>query len=1036
MTKPMKKLTTLIFALILLLNTNINAQVTYLVKDISSITLPSSPKKFIRSGSLLYFSADNGVNGRELWRTDGTAAGTLMIKDINPGTASSMEAVLTEEFYIDISGTLFFVAKDSTLKKQLWKTDGTLAGTVKLTNISAGIDYNGPMLAVNGILYFFPTTRELWKSDGTVGGTVLIKNNMSTAGNIPSKSLINVNGTVFFIGYSAAEGFELWKTDGSTLGTVLVKDINPGAVHGFSGGPSVFDPSFTNVNGILYFAADNGVNGVEFWKSDGTDPGTVMVKEFNPAGNSNPRNFTLYHNEVFFTAYDPAIGYELWKTDGTNPGTVLVADLNLTSTTGSFPNNFLIKNDTMYFVGSTVNSNSSQLWKSDGTALGTTLLMSGSESVYYGIYDLEAVNNELYVSFVDTTTNWALWKEDTLNGTFNLVKDINVGTTDNIYHLTAFNGNLIFTATDSIFQSEIWISDGTTSGTVLLKDINQDGDSYIDQMADVNGTLFFSGRDNSHGGELWKSNGNATGTNMILDANPNGNANPYWPVSYHNNLYYRGFNGRLWKSDGTTAGTVMVSDSAINITNTVVYDDTLFFQDGNGVWRSDGTFNGTTEIYHSYVNDFIKAGNNLYLQTFSGLSVLNLSNNSVTSLYNSMGIGNMFSFKDTVYFQADGALRKTDGTVAGTVAINSLISIYSVLPKDDILYIAGGMSGDYGLFYTASPSDSISLLKEIIPSTYVNCSNLTAADSLLFFSVNNGVNGEELWVSNGTPNGTVLVKDVNASGSSTPTNLVAKNGIVYFSANDGIHGTEVWKSDGSSAGTVMLEDINLSGGSNPQKLTVSGDYIYFVANDGVVGKELWAYGINTTSTCFAYYSTTYDTLQNTFFLDIDPITESAAISYHWDLGDGFTSNLDSLSHTYSIDSVYNVCLRVYTSASDSCLYCHQIGVDTSGNIVRNSGFTVVVWDGPSPVGIAEIKKEANALLVAPNPSEGEFKVFLDNTKGTSSIRITNITGQLILEQNNVSGENCIINLRNQSSGIYFMEVENNGKRSRSKLIKQ
>src|SRR5205823_6382108 len=119
-----------------------------------------------------------------------------------------------------------------------------------------------------------------------------------------------------------AHGVELWKSDGTEPGTVMVKDTRPGP---FSGSPGFL----TNVNGTLYFIANNGL-GQELWKSDGTDPGTVMVMDINPGpSSSNPSNLTPMENgTVIFLANDGLHGFELWKSKGSAADTALVKDIN------------------------------------------------------------------------------------------------------------------------------------------------------------------------------------------------------------------------------------------------------------------------------------------------------------------------------------------------------------------------------------------------------------------------------------------------------------------------------------------------------------------------------------------------------------------------------------------------------------------------------------------------------------------------------------------------------------------------------------
>ena len=87
----------------------------------------------------------------------------------------------------------------------------------------------------------------------------------------------DVDGTLFFAADDGSHGRELWKSDGTEEGTVLVEDINPGTAHA---GPRWL----TNVNGTLFFTAVDGSHGRELWKSDGTEAGTVLVKDINRGG--------------------------------------------------------------------------------------------------------------------------------------------------------------------------------------------------------------------------------------------------------------------------------------------------------------------------------------------------------------------------------------------------------------------------------------------------------------------------------------------------------------------------------------------------------------------------------------------------------------------------------------------------------------------------------------------------------------------------------------------------------------------------------
>jgi ELWxxDGT repeat protein len=415
-----------------------------LVKDIWSGPPTSNPTDIVALNGTLYFVADNGIDGRELWRSNGTDPTTLVVKDINPGIVPSNPDSLTI-----VNNTIFF----RTFGQDLWQSDGTEAGTKLVSAGNLGID----LTASGNLLYFTknagPEGLELWKSDPLTGTASLVAD-INPSGSSRPVNLTDVNGTLYFAATNGSSGVELWKSDGTAAGTVLIKNINPT-------GASSTPRQLTNVNGTLFFTADNGVNGVELWKSDGTTAGTVLVKDIIAGSvGAFPENLTNVNGTLFFTVGDGVNGTELWKSDGTAAGTVLVRDINPGSG-GSTPGNLINVDGTLYFTADN-GINGLELWKSDGTAAGTTLV------------------KDIYLGSASSTP----------------------------LGLTSFDGVVYFSATDGVYGVELWRSDGTAAGTFRISDLNPGaGDGSPTDLTylriGVEDLLFYSGTNGVLGTELW-----------------------------------------------------------------------------------------------------------------------------------------------------------------------------------------------------------------------------------------------------------------------------------------------------------------------------------------------------------------------------------------------------------------------------------------------------------------------------------------------------------------------------------------------------
>ncbi len=330
---------------------------TRLVKELDP-GLPSfSPgsARLTQVGSAVYFTTNRGIGEAVLWKTDGTAAGTVAVK----GFPLSFDDLRLRDI-TPVGSAVYFLHGDA-----LWRTDGTPAGTVLVRRLLGGENDRGEgmELCAGGGTLFFPSLDamngvELWKLD-TAGNPVLVKDlTPGTYGGNP-RQLTWVADTLFFI--AGSSGRQLWKSDGTEAGTQLVVEL---------GGPI---SELAAVGGTLYFTQDRSL-----WKSDGTPAGTVALRTFDGGFSTWERVLTPWNGTLFFTAVEAGSGKELWRSDGTPGSTVPVADLWL-GPESSNPGELVPWGSHLYFASS-VAPGTLGLWKSDGTPQGTEALKTWEQT--------------------------------------------------------------------------------------------------------------------------------------------------------------------------------------------------------------------------------------------------------------------------------------------------------------------------------------------------------------------------------------------------------------------------------------------------------------------------------------------------------------------------------------------------------------------------------------------------------------------------------------------------------------------------------
>ncbi|MCS7015330.1 MAG: hypothetical protein NZM42_04325 [Gemmatales bacterium] len=463
------------------------APATFLVRDIRPAAgLPSAPEYLTNVNGTLFFVANDGNSGFELWKSDGTSTGTQLVRDINPGALSSNPRWLT-----NVNGTLFFVATDGSSGYELWRSNGAATSTQRVADLVPGV--GSPFVTGSGFSWSFV-----------------------------HPSLTEVNGTLYFVANAGGHGFELWRTNGTAAGTIPVSDINPGAGDAFS---TNIHPSLTNVNGTLFFIANDGPGGIgsELWKLEPGAPAVQLVRDIRTGagsafGSSQRPLLANVSGTLFFVANNGASGYELWRSQGHAANTVLVRDIR-SGPASSFPTVLFFPfssnldfrwanvSGTLYFVANNGNDGY-ELWRSDGSSAGTQMVRDIFPGGFFTVNSsnpnwLTNVNGTLFFAATNSAGT-ELWKSDgTASGTV-LVRNINPSGSSYPSYLTNVSGLLFFAADDGVNGIELWRSDGSSTGTFLVANIRlAGGNASPKYLTNVSGRLFFQANDGTHGAELW-----------------------------------------------------------------------------------------------------------------------------------------------------------------------------------------------------------------------------------------------------------------------------------------------------------------------------------------------------------------------------------------------------------------------------------------------------------------------------------------------------------------------------------------------------
>lgn len=821
---------------------------------------------------MVYFAIRNLTNNNEeLWRSDGTERGTYLLKkEIEPGVPFSRILNITAlngKIYFSaetsIEGVSPYVSdgteKGTQLLKDLFPDDDYSYYGGNPTNF----------FSMGDAVYFFADGSDysyqsaIWKTDGTEGGTESVLDFQYFGGGIGLGDPVVVNNLLFFtiLNINSYE-WQLWRTDFTEVGTF---QVGPDFID-----PKYKLPAqHTKFGDKLYFSAYDGT-GRRLWVSDGSVEGTRVVPtnaDIRVNSDFLGISFPVMNNSLYFPGEEVSGEGGLYKFDGKN--IIRIKNLAPKGITAEIvPKEMKVVNNTLYFkVISQDGGHHEELWSTKGSAANTRIIYKLKKEET--IKNLCNANGSLYFVKYDKLLGTELWRvfDFYFFGSFPLpVSDIFRGPTSSFPgYLTALNGKLIFSATDEKRGNELFITGGNAFNTTLVKDINSEYSEYSGAgfnymtasykgMTGLDKEVVFNAYENVHGRELYISDGTASGTKLFYDVIPGEEGITIAKyTTVNDDVYFFGEKTGKYaiykanrKKNGLTKIAVdydfiqdfMITDNGLIFYVTYNYD--LFAYE---LWRTDGSKNGTLLLSSSlYYGNFLNvSGNTAFFVAGDEIHGYELwkSDGSVagTKMVKDInpGMGSstpmgMIVYNGQVYFSAYAtdyatpSFWKSDGTDAGTFMIrdidiwydyNAETTKYYFCVFNNILYFS---AADYAANDGTLLWKTDGTVAGTVPVIDLNPTNdvytgvpmyFTVVDGTIFFTVDDGTNGNELWKTDGSPEGTQLVKDITpGSEGSSILSLTSFEGKLFFlneQFSKGRNGDYLWTSDGTEGGTNEVE---------------------------------------------------------------------------------------------------------------------------------------------------------------------------------------------------------------------------------------
>lgn len=751
-------------------------------------------------GGVAYFAASDLEGDVELWKSDGTAGGTVQVKDVRIGRGSSMPSSITAA-----DGRVYFTAFNDDTGRELWVSDGTEAGTVRLTDLDEGPEDSfsrGQRLTVLGNRVFFQQSGSFWASDGTTEGTHKLVDYRPT-------EITAGTDRLYFL-REGTDGWELWSSDGSVEGTARVLDVEPIRVSGLQ-----------FLDGDLYVGGQTNNARPSVWRVDPVTGSSDLVLDSGELGKF--RSILRMEDRLVFQVRNGASELSLYSIDATDSQAARILKMEEPSDL----QRSVVVGDRMYFVVRTQTGEES-FWVTDGTEDGTEQLPFGT------IFDLTESDGQFYFT-TSSDDGFALHNiTDAVEQSF--VISASENPQDNVGLLAGLDGSVLFWRPGA----GLWSSDGTPEGTQSLMEQIQGPteNTFAAGFVEVNGGFIFTSIGPDRERFVWRSDGTPEGTwqieHSLMDVQ--------LPETVFNGRAYFQTADGIWSIDAVDNAFVQlplgVGVPQPTVTGNLVSTESyLYFRTssevGFQIWQSDGSAEGTMPIYElpqafSRFNVWDLRGVGL-LDTGGELYAIGSSGEFELLMEHGSGRVSVHPVGDQLAIMLNSKVVLSDGTVDGTVEVpDATFSFGRVAYIGDRMYWIDDQQTFWSTDGTVAGTHALERPADSSPMTILGATD----DALIFGGVFGGV-----FRTDGTVAGTERLSEVNSSPN---VDVLAVDGIVYFTN----HRLEIWQSDGTPEGTRPINDIAPGAAtSRPNNLVERNGYLYFMADDGFHGSEMWRQAI-------------------------------------------------------------------------------------------------------------------------------------------------------------------------------------------------